>query len=155
MIYAWITASIAALDLCLKEAVEKQDDKDFPRELRGSRGMVILYKNHNPGFSFGALKEYPEVVKAIPLAVTSALAGAFVWLLPRGGQMAAKIGLAVTLGGAISNLFDRLFRGYVVDYFSVQWKGLKKVVLNLGDICIFIGTAILLLNEFTDSIRKK
>lgn len=155
MFYAWITAAIAALDLCIKDAVEKREDKEFPRELRGSRGMITLYKNHNPGFSFGTLKEYPELVKAIPLAVTSALAGIFLWLLPRKGQMTAKLGLAVTLGGAISNLYDRLFRNYVVDYFSIQWGCLKRVVLNLGDICIFLGTAILLVRELLDSSVKK
>ena len=49
----------------------------------------------------------------------------------------------MTIGGALSNLYDRVFRGYVVDYFSVQWKGLKKVVFNLGDMFIFLGAMMI------------
>lgn len=155
MIYPWITAAIAAFDLYLKDTIEKQEDKDFPREMRGSRGFITLYRNHNPGFSFGALKKYPELVKAVPLAVTSAIAGILIWILPRKGQVVAKIGLSLTLGGALSNLYDRWFRDYVVDYFSIQWGDLKKVVLNLGDICIFLGTGILLLRDLLGTIWEK
>ena len=30
------------------------------------------------------------------------------------------------MGGALSNLYDRVMRGYVVDYFTIEWKSLKK-----------------------------
>ena len=49
--------------------------------------------------------------------------------------------------GALSNLFDRVKRGYVVDYFSFQLGWLKKVVFNIGDICIFLGTFLLAVSE--------
>ena len=53
------------------------------------------------------------------------------------GCLAQKIGLSMVLGGAISNLYDRLVKGYVVDYFSIEFKRLKKVIFNLGDILYF------------------
>ena len=53
------------------------------------------------------------------------------------GCLAQKIGLSMVLGGAISNLYDRLVKGYVVDYFSIEFKRLKKVIFNLGDIFVF------------------
>ena len=99
------------------------------------------------GYPFGALKEKKELVKMIPLAVVSAAAGILCWILPKKGQFVEKIGLSMVIGGGLSNLYDRLFRGYVVDYFSIQWKKLKDVVFNLGDIFVFAGSLILLLRE--------
>ena len=51
------------------------------------------------------------------------------------------------------NLYDRMKRGYVVDYFSIQFKKLKKIVLNIGDICIFLGAGILLITEIVETMR--
>ena len=59
------------------------------------------------------------------------------------------------IGGGLSNLYDRMKRGYVVDYFSIRWKGLKKVVFNLGDICVFLGAAILLAAELARTIKEE
>ena len=70
----------------------------------------MLHKNHNPGFSFGFLKERPEYVKMVPLAVASFIGGGLAWMLPKKGNLADKIALSVTLGGAVSNLYDRLMR---------------------------------------------
>ena len=49
----------------------------------------------------------------------------------------------LTLAGGVSNLYDRMKRGYVVDYFSFQWKALKTVVFNLGDLFIFAGAFLM------------
>ena len=115
MIFLFLIAAVVFLDLGLKDTIDEMDQEQFPKELEGSRGWILLYRNHNEGFPFGALKEKKELVKMIPLAVVSAAAG--------------------------------MFRGYVVDYFSIQWKKLKDVVFNLGDIFVFAGSLILLLRE--------
>ena len=147
MIFLFLIAAVVLLDLGLKDTIDEMDQEQFPKELEGSRGWILLYRNHNEGFPFGALKEKKELVKMIPLAVVSAAAGILCWILPKKGQFVEKIGLSMVSGGGLSNLYDRLFRGYVVDYFSIQWKKLKDVVFNLGDIFVFAGSLILLLRE--------
>lgn len=48
------------------------------------------------------------------------------------------------LGGAVSNLTDRFFFGYVIDYLDIRvWP-----VFNLSDFCITIGAGLLLLTSF-------
>ena len=143
MIFLFLIAAVVLLDLGLKDTIDEMDQEQFPKELEGSRGWILLYRNHNEGFPFGALKEKKELVKMIPLAV----AGILCWILAKKGQFVEKIGLSMVIGGGLSNLYDRLFRGYVVDYFSIQWKKLKDVVFNLGDIFVFAGSLILLLRE--------
>lgn len=144
--------TLTFLDLALKQQIESRDDGEFPKDLKESNGRIRLYKNHNSGFSFGVLKKCPRAVELIPLCMESALAGAWLYLMGRKGRFLEKTALTLTLAGGASNVFDRLKRGYVVDYFSIQWKALKKVVFNLGDIFIFLGTAFFLLSQIVDCI---
>ena len=83
------------------------------------------------------------------------MAGALSMLLVRKGCGIQKVGLSMVLGGALSNLYDRFKRGYVVDYFSFSLPGIKKVVFNLGDLFVFLGTALFLLGEMGEEFKKK
>lgn len=155
MILLLLIATILLVDLGIKSAVEEADPSKFPRELEGSRGMIMLHRNHNHGFPMGFLGSRPELVRNIPIAVLSAVAGVFFWLYPKKGYWAEKIGASLILGGGLSNLWDRINKGYVVDYFSIQFKKLKKIVFNIGDICIFAGAAMLLLAEIAEAVRER
>jgi signal peptidase II len=53
---------------------------------------------------------------------------------------AAQIGLGAALGGATSNLYDRLRRGAVIDFLDVGW----WPVFNLADVAITLGATIAL-----------
>ena len=90
----------------------------------------------------------------LPLAVISGLFGFLTALLPQKGKRVQKIGIAIILGGAISNLYDRLVRGYVVDYFSIEWDRLKKVVFNLGDMFVFLGSAVIVAEQVAVSLAE-
>ena len=146
--------TLAFLDLSIKNHIEAQENEKFPRELEGTNGKIKLYKNHNSGFSFGVLEKYPRLVELVPLCMTSGLAGAWFWLMGRKGRLLEKTAMTLTLAGGASNLYDRMKRGYVVDYFSLQWSCLKKVVFNLGDIFILAGAALLMISEFVESFRN-
>jgi signal peptidase II len=57
------------------------------------------------------------------------------------------VSYGLILGGALSNLFDRIFLGYVVDYIDLRiWP-----VFNLSDSCINIG----IITIFLKSLWKK
>lgn len=156
MIYLFLIAGIAGGDLALKWWVEKQNSEDFPRELKGSHGKIWLYRNHNAGFPFGFLEKYQQIVRLIPLSIISGLFGVFLYLLPKKGAQAhvQKLGLSILLGGALSNLYDRMVRHYVVDYFSIRIGALKKVVFNLGDFAVFLGSGILVMFGLVQDVRQ-
>ena len=65
-----------------------------------------------------------------------------------------KTALALVLAGGGSNLFDRFFRGYVVDYFSFTPKKLRHLVFNLGDLYIAAGMAVLSATELVRGLRR-
>ena len=90
----------------------------------------------------------------VPVVTASAVGGILLWLLQKKGHTVEKLGFSLTLAGALSNIYDRLTRHYVVDYFSINWGKLKKVIFNLGDMFIFLGGMVLLLHEIWESIRE-
>ncbi len=145
-----LIAAIVFIDLGIKNTIEKAKETVFPKELEGSKGMLVLLRSHNEGFPFGILCDKKELVKQVPFAVLSAAFGIFVWLFPKRGHRIEKISLALILGGGISNLYDRKLRGYVVDYLNIQWGKLKKIVFNLADVCILMGALLMLLSELTE-----
>lgn len=154
MVWIGLIAVLACLDLCLKELIEERKNEEFSRDLEGSGGKIILHKSHNSGFPFGFLKEKPEVVKLVPVAAASAVFGALAYLMGKKGHLAEKTAFSLTVGGALSNIIDRYKRGYVVDYFSFNVKGLKKVIFNLGDLFVFAGMALALLAEAVQWVKE-
>ncbi len=155
MFYGVLIAVLAAVDLGFKYLIEKQEEGTFPRPLKHTKDKIWLYRSHNSGFPFGFLKEYEQLVRTVPLVMISALGGVLCYLIPKKGNRTEKIGLAIVLGGALSNLYDRYVRQYVVDYFSLRFGVLKKVVLNLGDVLVFAGSALLFLVGAVREIREK
>ena len=49
------------------------------------------------------------------------------------------------VGAAASNLYDRITKGGVTDYFVI--KGIPKIVFNLSDLVIILGAVISVLGE--------
>lgn len=145
--------TLSILDQACKNRIEAQKDETFPRDMEESKGWIRLYKNHNPGFSFGILKG-SKAVERVPLCLNSALAGVWTYLMGTRGRLLEKTAVTLILSGGLSNLYDRFSRGYVVDYFSIQWKTLKKVVLNLGDVCIFLGSLLLIVSQAVEMIQE-
>lgn len=145
--------TLTFVDQACKAKIEEQKDEVFPKELDGSKGIIRLHKNHNEGFSLGLFKG-SKAVETVPLYLTSGLAGIWFYLMGTKGRMLEKLAVTFTLAGGISNLYDRMKRGYVVDYFSFEWKFLKKLVFNLGDMFIFLGSGLMLLGSLIDAVKN-
>ncbi|MBC7787208.1 MAG: lipoprotein signal peptidase [Methylophilaceae bacterium] len=58
------------------------------------------------------------------------------------------LGLALILGGAIGNLYDRLTLGYVVDFLFFHLHDLYWPAFNVADSAICVGVATLLFDSF-------
>lgn len=147
--------TLTFVDLAAKAQIEAQEEKEFPRELEGTKGFIWLYRNHNEGFTFGFLQNRPKLVETVPLCMTSGLAGMWIYACSQRGHFMRKLGLTLALAGGMSNLYDRLKRGYVVDYFSIRLKKMSKVVFNLGDMFIIAGTLVFSFAEMIEDITGR
>lgn len=155
MMYAGLTALVTGADLLLKQRVEAQKEGDFPRPLAGTKDRIWVYRNHNAGFPFGFMEENEELVKTMPLVLTSVLAGGLLAMRKEKGKKIRKLAMAMMIGGSLSNLYDRYIRGYVVDYFSLRFGPLKEVVFNLGDIFILLGAVLQSVCVMAEGIKKE
>lgn len=106
---------------------------------------------HNPGAAFSFLSNESGwqrwFFSAIALVVSI---GIIVWmkrLAPT--QTLLAIALALILGGAMGNLWDRMTLGYVVDFIDVYYGQSHWPAFNLADSAIFLGAVLLVL----DSLR--
>ena len=61
---------------------------------------------------------------------------------------------ALILAGGITNLIDRLFRGFVIDYIDVN-ELFYYPVFNIADICIIIGILILVITIVIKTLQKQ
>ena len=63
-------------------------------------------------------------------------------LIREKGHNGDAIAYSLILGGAMGNLIDRIFRGYVVDSFDFYWRDWHWPAFNLADIAIVLGALL-------------
>jgi len=59
-----------------------------------------------------------------------------------------SLSIALILGGAVGNLIDRMWYGYVVDFIQVHWNESYFPSFNIADAAISCGTILLLVLTF-------
>ena len=65
-----------------------------------------------------------------------------------------KYGFLMILGGALGNIFDRLYYSAVPDFIDIYYKNFHWFVFNVADIFITIGVLMLIINEITIKNHK-
>ena len=97
--------------------------------------LVELTYVQNTGAAFSLFSRHTWV-----LAVVSALVAAALIVALQTKKVVHPLGrwpLALVLAGAVGNLIDRAFRGFVVDMFNVLF--MRFAVFNVADICVVVG----------------
>lgn len=136
---------LTGIDIGIKNRIDTAPDEDFPKPCRVFGKHIKIYKKRNRGFVFGVLEQKQNMVKYLPVLVTVFLWGKLSALGKRGSR-AEKLSLAFLLAGGLGNIYDRMHRGYVVDYLHIDIKLLKKIIFNLADVFVFLGTLIYMIS---------
>lgn len=134
-----IIAVIAVFDLWMKSQVEKKIK--YGEEIPIQQGRIFVRHVHNEGMALNLGDKHPNIVKWLSLIVTCIITIYMCCLFGRKKNRLEKISLSFLIAGAISNLYDRIKRKYVVDYigFRVKWKKFENITFNIGDFSIFAG----------------
>ncbi len=134
-----LPAIVAGTDAMVKKHREENDETY--RYLNDNLKVVTF---HNKGAFLGRGSSYPVAVTALSVMLTVILGAVFILTLTKSGLKMLKLGLGLLLGGAFSNSYDRLKKGYVVDYlvFDKAPGFLKNIVFNISDFAIIIGSLI-------------
>lgn len=134
-------------ELFWKNHVEKEIPEGSSKKVL--RNAVILTKHHNRGAALNTGEKRPKIVKWISVALTGAATVLFLCSFGFAGRKLLRTGLSLLLGGAFSNTYDRMRRGYVVDYFrlNVPVKRIRNLIFNISDFCIMLGAMLAVLGE--------
>jgi signal peptidase II len=112
-------------------------------------GLIDFTHVRNTGAAFGVLNgtDFPFKPVVIALVATAALVGVGLYAASLAHhQLAARIGLALIIGGAAGNLLDRVVVGSVVDFVDVYWRSYHFWAFNVADSAITVGVAIMILD---------
>ena len=105
----------------------------------------------NTGAAFSLFENLkPETVRLCLISVSVVAALIVFVLLWRVGRTLTltSIALALILGGALGNLYDRIRYRHVVDFLAVKIVHYNYPDFNVADSCIVIGACLLLLEIF-------
>ena len=108
-----------------------------------------LVRYHNEGAAFSFLAGAGGWQRIFFSAIAIIASVVIVYLLRK--HKVEKLfcfALALILGGALGNLYDRLTLGYVVDFLLFHYRGWYWPAFNVADSAISCGVVLLLIDSF-------
>jgi len=106
---------------------------------------------YNTGAAFSFLADSSGWQRWLFVLIAVAVSAVLVVWLKRLGRNETwlAVALALVLGGALGNLYDRIVLGHVVDFILVHWKNIHHFpAFNLADSAITVGAVMLALDMF-------
>ena len=146
IVYALIIILIFAGDQITKSIV--QHSIAYSEVITVIPGFFNLIHTENTGIAFSLFAGASSPWKLVLLiGVSLALLVTVVVVALKSRQMnwQTGVGLALIVGGASSNLFDRIRFGQVVDFLDVYYRSYHWPTFNVADSAIVVGAGLLLL----------
>jgi len=145
-----LAAFIVVLDQLTKQWVSSIFSYGETLELLPFLNFTLV---HNLGAAFSFLSDaggWQRWFFAIISIVVSVVLVVWLSRLPARQNLLATA-LALVLGGAIGNLWDRVFLGYVVDFIDIYYQKYHWPAFNVADAAITIGAILLILESLFSS----
>lgn len=149
---------LAFLSLGLDQASKIAIDAKF--QLYESIVIIPSFFNltyvHNTGAAFSFLSEAGGWQRwffaALAIVMSTIMT---IWLTRlKENETLLAVALSLILGGAIGNLIDRLFYGYVIDFLDVYYGTYHWPAFNIADSAITIGVALMLVDSFRSQEKQ-
>ena len=146
-------ATIAGADLYIKSKMDCELPGEEDTEIK--KGIFRFRRHHNRGAMLNLGQKYPGEVKGLSIGSTFMTFLMLCFSSSKRGRVFEKTGLAFILGGALSNTYDRVKKGYVMDYVSLDVKPAKirNLVFNLSDVFIGFGLILYFISNLTAKDR--
>ena len=143
--WLWLAAGVIAADQISKAAILATLREGDGRAVTEFFSL-ILTNNTGAAFSFLATASGWQRWLLAGIAIIATIV--IVVLLRRGGSALYSTGLALILGGALGNLYDRLVLGKVVDFLLFHYDRWAYPAFNVADSAITVGAALIILDSF-------
>jgi len=141
-----LAAAVIVVDFATKLAALEALAPGESRALTPFLNLVLVF-NKGAAFSFLAGAGGWQTVFFAAIAVVASVVIS-VLIVRHASNRVLCAGLALILGGALGNLYDRLVYGHVVDFIDVHAVGWHWPAFNVADSGITVGAGILILESF-------
>ncbi len=109
--------------------------------------LVLVY---NRGAAFGILAETEGLLRFVLLLFVPVLALLITFFYAIGRKrIASSFLMGMIGGGAMGNLYDRVFLGYVRDFIYLKYGQLSWPAFNMADACISLAVFSFILLHYT------
>ncbi|MEG0961926.1 MAG: signal peptidase II [Lachnospiraceae bacterium] len=145
MMYAVIAVGIFAGDFFLKRTIDKK--RKLGEQTKICQEKIVIQKYYNKGAALNFMEKYPKLLRNFG-GVALLLIGIMGYALWKNKKNpSVLLGISFILGGGASNWYDRVTKGYVIDYvsFCTPWKRFNRIVFNISDFFIFLGSLMAVL----------
>lgn len=149
--WLWLSVLVILLDQVTKALVVGAIKMSSSLSLLPILEIVYL---ENKGAAFSILHDAAGWQRwffiALALVVSVVL---MIWLrrIRTPEQTILAVGLSLVLGGALGNVIDRVWHGYVIDFIYFHWRTWDFPAFNIADTAISLGAACLLIDAFRES----
>ena len=148
--WLWLSALVIVLDLSTKAIASHYLVLHQPLPVFPGFNWTLM---HNTGAAFSFLSDasgWQRWFFSIIAIVVSV--GITIWLKRlQSNQVWLAVSLALILGGALGNVWDRLTLGYVVDFIQVYYDRWAWPAFNIADSAIVVGAIILVIDSFRNN----
>ncbi|RTZ60799.1 MAG: signal peptidase II [Gammaproteobacteria bacterium] len=151
--WLWVSVLVVLLDQFSKVVAERALDDGSVVDLLPVLDLRLAY---NTGAAFSLFENAGGWQQILFSAIGIVVSGFIVWYLRRlkRSQWLLALGMALILGGAMGNLYDRLTMGKVVDFIHVFWQNHHFPIFNLADSAITAGAALLIIDAIFFEARR-
>ena len=155
LVWLALTALVIALDLLSKWFAEA--NLNLYQQVPVIDGLFSFTLAYNAGAAFSFLSDAGGWQRWLFIAIAIGISiMLLVWLarLPR-DKWLESMAIALILGGALGNLYDRMVHGHVVDFILVHWQqSWFFPAFNVADSAITVGAGLLILDMFLPKRSK-
>ena len=120
--------------------------------------VLDITRMHNVGAAFSFLAESHSQWRGVFLVgvslVVTTIIGIMLFRPAVKKSLMLEIALALVLGGAAGNLWDRLFRGTVTDFLQLFFGSYEYPSFNVADSAIFTGACLLMLDLWKNRAKS-
>ncbi len=141
-----IILSIFILDRLTKFYVIYLDQINSSPELFSSK-FLNIYLIWNEGIAFGLFSFDQNIFYNSLTVVIFVIVGVILFMLVKSKGL-KKYSLLMIFGGAMGNLFDRIFYRAVPDFIDLHINNFHWFIFNIADIFITIGVFLMIMSEF-------
>jgi len=152
--WLWLSVLVIVLDQFTKSLASQYLQLHVPVPLMPGLNLTLV---HNTGAAFSFLSQAGGWQRwfFVVLALTVSVVLIF-WMarLPQHYKGWVPASLALIIGGALGNVWDRALLGYVIDFIDVYYQVWHWPAFNIADSAITLGAIMLIIDTIWLNTKK-